>query len=216
METKWITQLSPLGVDRQQQIDRHTHNGPCCRSWKRAQLFLLLASISAANHETAGSICVVQPHLSASVLPSWPIDKEQQMSELSAYSCQRQGQGQFMKVKNNYWLKGRRGVLQEPLWSVNVLGWGCCLLVCLLWGDAKTRTDVLDKSSNVTIKQSTIANVLLFLCILLCLCGWLFLTLIWVYSFRSTEVMHRGCSHQLFSQALKCRCRSWCRWIIHE
>lgn len=39
------------------------------------------------------------------------------MSELSSYSCQRQEQGQIMKGKNNYELKGRGDIVQEPLWS---------------------------------------------------------------------------------------------------
>lgn len=41
------------------------------------------------------------------------------MSELSSYFCQRQAQGQLMKVRDNYWRTGWSGVLQEPLGSAH-------------------------------------------------------------------------------------------------
>lgn len=63
----------------------------------------------------------MQPRLSASALSSWPIDKDQQMSKLSSYSCQGQRQGQIKKVKNNYSLEEWRRFFSCSKQTVSLL-----------------------------------------------------------------------------------------------
>lgn len=169
----------------------------------------------------------VQPHLSASVLPSWPIDKEQQMSELSSYSWQRQEQGQIMKGKNNYELKGRGDVVQEPLWSDALLMYLQSVLAEIVHsysassGMMTTLVLILDKSSNDTYGNGTSETrycssvwapsgswcgsaVDLF-------SGWS------VFDFSDRPQWEcDAVAISFVSQALKWRRAVWCRWIIHE